>query len=249
VSFYEAMEKYYDDIFPLNESNLSFLVKSFANSGKAILDLACGTGSYALALASRGYIVTGVDLDETMIELALQKKSREPCGPKRGGEVSFFKGNMLYLSTILDHTYDGAFCIGNSLVHLTSISEIETAIKETSNLLRKGSIMVIQIVNYDRILKHHIKSLPTLENRERGVSFERLYTYDRQNHNIHFTGKLTLPDSSIRINTVPLYPLQKNELEKILDNAGFGEIMSYGNFAGEPWWEEAPALISKSELL
>ncbi len=102
----------------------------------------------------------------------------------------------------------------------------------------------MQTVNYDRILKHGINFLPTLENKERGVSFERLYSYEQQKHRIHFTGILHLPDSTSRTNTIPLYPLQKVELAGALAKGGFAVKQFYGNFAGEPWSEETPATIA-----
>ncbi len=243
MSFYEAMEKYYDDIFPLSQNNLLFLEKTFADNSKQVLDLACGTGNYALALATKGYRVMGIDLDKTMIELAQQKKIKA-LNNSSSENVSFLKGNMLHLSNILNHTYDGAFCIGNSLVHLESAFEIATAIAETAKVLRRNSVLIIQIVNYNNILKNNIQALPTLENKERGVSFERFYRYNPHEHKIHFTGKLNLPDSSTRTNTVPLYPLQKKELEKSLEEAGFRNMQFCGNFSGEAWSVESPALIS-----
>lgn len=243
MSFYEAMERYYDHIFPLHQNNLVFLEKKLGSSNnKHILDLACGTGTYTLALATRGFRVTGIDLDETMIELARQKK-REQSPPVDGNGATFIKGDMLKLSAYLKTVFDGAFCIGNSLVHLETPNGIATALQETAAVLRRGAILIVQTVNYDRVLKHNVNSLPTLENEEQSVSFQRLYSYDAQKHRILFTGILTLPDSTSRTNTIPLYPLQKAELERILTKAGFAVKGFYGNFAGEPWSEETPATI------
>ena len=250
MSFYEAMERYYDDIFPLQKANLAFLEKMLGDSEhKQILDLACGTGTYALALAARGFQVTGIDLDETMIQLAQRKRMEAPPVLMDGGAVSFLKGDMLKLSTYLSALYTGAFCIGNSLVHLETANEIEAAVRETATVLQRGAKLVVQIVNYDRILKHNINSLPTLENKEQGVSFERLYSYDAQKHRIHFTGILNLPDSTSRTNTIPLYPLQQAELAVILANGGFHEIQFYGNFASAPWSTETGATIAVATAL
>ncbi len=38
-----------------------------------ILDVGCGTGRHSVELASRGYLVTGVDLSETMLARAREK--------------------------------------------------------------------------------------------------------------------------------------------------------------------------------
>lgn len=247
MSFYEALEKYYDDIFPLNEKTLAFLEKIFSASGRAhILDLACGTGSYTLALASRGFQATGVDLDETMIRFAEQKKEDRPPAARGGGggNAFFLKGDMLQLRALLEPAYDGAFCIGNSLVHLQTVDEILKAAQEIAAVLRKGAPLAVQVVNYDRILEQGVCSLPTLGSKERGVSFERRYRYDSRQHLIYFTGILSLPDSTTRTNTLPLYPLRKEELTHILKDAGFTGTAFYGSFAGEPWSKDAPAIIA-----
>jgi SAM-dependent methyltransferase len=50
-------------------------------AGKAVLDLACGEGTYArLAKRSGAARVLGVDLSAAMIELARQEEAREPLG-------------------------------------------------------------------------------------------------------------------------------------------------------------------------
>ena len=37
------------------------LIQSYTPGAKTVLDLGCGTGSYELALAARGYNLTGID--------------------------------------------------------------------------------------------------------------------------------------------------------------------------------------------
>src|SRR4030042_589240 len=41
--------------------------------GKKILDLGCGTGNYAIAIAKKGGTATGIDSSEEMILLAKEK--------------------------------------------------------------------------------------------------------------------------------------------------------------------------------
>jgi ubiquinone/menaquinone biosynthesis C-methylase UbiE len=49
-----------------------------AAPGKRILDVGCGTGGVALACASRGASVTGIDVDAGMLEVALGKPVPAP---------------------------------------------------------------------------------------------------------------------------------------------------------------------------
>jgi ubiquinone/menaquinone biosynthesis C-methylase UbiE len=49
----------------------------FGAGPKNILDIGCGTGSHAIEFARRGYQCTGIDMSESMINLAQQKSSNE----------------------------------------------------------------------------------------------------------------------------------------------------------------------------
>ena len=46
MSFYSPIVEYYEDIFPVGQSQMT-LLKSLANENQYILDAACGTGLYS----------------------------------------------------------------------------------------------------------------------------------------------------------------------------------------------------------
>lgn len=73
-----------------------------------ILDIGCGTGELALALAARGHPVTGVDLAPSAVELAKRKAT------KRGLNVEFQTADATEL-----HGYDGYFdtVLDSGLLH------------------------------------------------------------------------------------------------------------------------------------
>src|ERR1700756_4948822 len=48
--------------------------------GMSILDVGCGNGYFARALARRGAGVTGIDISPRMIELAQRRETAEPLG-------------------------------------------------------------------------------------------------------------------------------------------------------------------------
>lgn len=56
------------------ENQVDFIIKTLGLSGgERILDLACGFGRHALALAQRGFTVVGVDLTQAFIDDAAQR--------------------------------------------------------------------------------------------------------------------------------------------------------------------------------
>jgi len=238
VKFYEMLVKYYDDIFPMNDETYSFIRQDLIEGDK-VLDVACGTGTYTLPLQKEGILAFGVDLEESMIEVAEEKAKKE------GIRSDFVVASMLNLDLVSDGDLRRIFIIGNSLVHLKSLDEIRTFIMLCYELLMNGGDLIIQIINYDKILDNDIKSLPTIEVPEKGVTFSRYYYYDLTSHSIEFASKLTV-NGEVQESSVYLFPLRKDELIKELENAGFKDIETYKNFKGEPYEKEAMPLIVKA---
>jgi ubiquinone/menaquinone biosynthesis C-methylase UbiE len=74
--FYYSQAKYYDLIIPPKAKEYcTYIDEKIQNSGfnkqAKILDAGCGTGSYSIELASMGYNVTGVDLSDELINVAI----------------------------------------------------------------------------------------------------------------------------------------------------------------------------------
>lgn len=224
MGFYEELSRYYDIVFPLGQAQLNFI--STRAKGKKILDLAAGTGNYSIALSKMGYEVTAVDLDEEMVKKIAEKNKAE--GTKTKAVVL----DMNKVETLND-TFDVVICIGNSLVHLPNKEEIESLIKKLYNMLEKDGVLIIQIVNYDRVLENNVKALPTISREDEGVTFVR--NYENKNGKILFKSKLIISrdnEEKIYDNVVELYPLQSRELELILKEAGFKSTDLYGDFNG-----------------
>ncbi len=71
--FCQQLSRYYDQVFPYRKDAHEFLLKYLPLHGR-ILDAACGTGTYSLALAQRaGLEIVGVDLAPAMIVQAQSK--------------------------------------------------------------------------------------------------------------------------------------------------------------------------------
>lgn len=240
MSFYSEFSKNYDKIFPLNQNKLELLDKNFkdlkANRKEIkLLDVGCGTGSYALALAEMGYKLKGVDIDTEMISLAeskLKNKSDEL-------QIDFYRLGMLHLKEKFEYSsFDGIYIIGNVLVHLDR-NEIKEFLKTAAQLLKNNGKIFIQIVNYYRILELNLDSLPTLYSEDDSVRFERNYEYDEQRNIIKFKTKLIdhFEDEILSQNQIVLYPLFRSELEENLKAAGFEIKNTYGAPNGEQYRE------------
>lgn len=247
MSFYTSISEYYRKIFPLNPAQTRFVMDRFPNaSNLSLLDIGCGTGDLCLALSSSFRLVTGIDLDEEMLEIAQSDK-------KKAENVDFRHLNMLEMDlTFGPESFDAILCFGNTLVHLANLEEIARFLEHAKHLLRPGGKLLMQVINYDRILDLNINSLPTLETDE--IRFVRNYHYRDENqqndgdrfdpHQIEFETILTVKstDQVIR-NQIPLIPVRKAALENRLLQVGFTNLHFFGNFKGDPFAEESIPMV------
>ncbi len=225
MGFYQQISKYYDFIFPTGKDQINFLREVAGKPPRSVLDIACGTGGYSLELCRQGYNVTAVDLDNKMLEQLHEKVKAEGCS------VEIIQANMVQVDQKLSSKFNLAFCIGNSLVHLENIQQIKEFLTNIKKFLENDGSLVLQIINFDRIILRDIKSLPTIENKDVDLTFERNYDYDKQNKRISFRTRLTVAGKSYD-NEVPLYPLRQDELIEALTAAGFKKLKLFGDFNG-----------------
>ncbi|MFO7637566.1 MAG: methyltransferase domain-containing protein [Clostridia bacterium] len=234
MKFYDEISSYYDRIFPVNERQLSCIREAAGPPPASILDVACGSGGYAVALAGEGYDVTATDIDGEMVRITREKAA---VGNVRLAAVQM---DMLDFSSLGNRRFDCIFCIGNSLVHLKDALEIRKALDNMAAHLEKRGVLILQIINYDRILAQDVRSLPTITNG--GISFERNYTLRKESGTISFDTVLTTSQeqgSKVIRNSVELFPLTSRHMESLLHDAGFKDVTLYGDFAGNAFFSDS----------
>ncbi len=220
MSFYEEIADYYDYIFPLNTTQIGFVQNCIdePHQGKLILDIGCGTGDLAVALSDIGFSMIGIDSDPEMLKRA-EKKIKSP--------VVFTRLDMrCIVNSFTPNSFDAVLCFGNTLVHLTGLSEIEDFCRQVKAVMKNNGRFLLQILNYDHILDHNITKLPLIDNDV--IVFERSYEHGEL---IAFSTILTVKETERTIeNVIHLYPLRKKELDKALKRAGFTKVSYYSDF-------------------
>ncbi len=224
---YSKWASAYDDIFPFSAQKFTVLKNHIR--GNKLLDVGCATGEYALKFAALGYDVKGIDLSNEMIEKAREKVDDEL--------VRFEVFDMT--KPIENNTYDSIYIIGNTLVHLNDEIEIENTLKNFYQALKKGGNLIVQILNYHRIIDQHITTLPLLKGKQ--YKMERHY----QLKNAHIEFHTTLYSQSLTYhNSVMLFPLKFNSLENIVKRIGFRDVNFYNGFSHDVFnIKESNALV------
>lgn len=228
MRFYQELSKHYEDVFPKGKGQIELLRDIAGNHPKKIIDIACGNGVYAADLAKQGHEVLGIDLSFSMIQKAHELAVKEQVN------VELRTCSMLEIDEVVSKPCDMAFCIGNSLVHLRTLKEIQSFFNLAYGVLNNEGKLVIQIINYDKVIDKGVSALPTIENKEKELIFERNYILDEAKEQLEFKTVLTIQGKKCE-NSVNLIPLRKNQLVSIMESEGFKIEAVYGNFNKEPY--------------
>lgn len=232
--FYSVLSRFYNELFPAEEATLAFLL-SRLGSRSPVLDLACGTGNYTYALLDQGLDVYGVDSEPGMIQSA--REQRTAAGMKE----RFLVGNMLELQRLGQAPFGAVFCIGNSLAHLHSLSEVELFLHAAHQALKPDGALVIQCMNPERFSPGVPTPLAPLEGG--GVQMQRSYTYHPAEERIEFAARLHAHDEAETELSQELLALREAFLRDGLRSAGFSGIETAADFSAASFDPDSSAMF------
>ena len=110
---------------------------------RTVLDVACGGGHHAIALASEGYTVSGADLSAKMVGLARRNAVQANVS------IRFEQTGFADIGTRFNLPFDAVLCLGNSLPHVLTEADQLAALAAINGRLNPGGILVLQNLNYD----------------------------------------------------------------------------------------------------
>lgn len=138
---------------------------------KKILDVACGTGALTVLLASRGYMMTGIDRAIGMLKVARKKAENLDL------QIAFHQGDMLNFQ--LDQQFDAILCTYDSINYASNEKEMRDIFKRVSTHLAPDGLFIFDITTERNIVEHfHNKTFS--ENHQD-------YSYIWKNNYIHHT--------------------------------------------------------------
>lgn len=207
-----------------------------------VLDLGCGTGEHSLMFASLGFTTTGIDRSEAMIEKAREYQDRhQPHGP------TFIRGDLTELPALVHEPHGAAICLGNVLPHLDDAA-MASSLEAWAGSLLPGGRLILQVLNYERILGQKIRHLPINFREdpegEGEIVFLRLMTPDGDGHILFHPTTLRLRPGHERpleisaTREVRLRAWTLPELGEQLEGAGFSIEATYGDMTEGPYRSE-----------
>jgi SAM-dependent methyltransferase len=113
--------------------------------GTRVLDVACGVGTQALALAARGFQVTGRDLSPGAVG-RLQREAQA-----RGLSIDVAVADMRHVADSVSTQFDAVVAFDNSIPHLLTDLDIRGAFTEFIGVLRPGGVCLCSVRDYDTV--------------------------------------------------------------------------------------------------
>lgn len=188
-----------------------------ARNKRTVLDVACGTGFHSVRLTEAGFDVTSVDGSAAMLSKAFENAK------KRNIILKSVQSDWRWLNRDIQGKYDAVICLGNSFTHLFDEADRRRVLAEFYAALKHDGMLIIDQRNYDVILDLGFRSKHKYYYCGDKVSAEPEHVDEGL---ARF--KYTFPDSSEY--TLNMFPLRKNYTRKLLGEAGFQRIHTYGDF-------------------
>ena len=232
TSFFDRHPDMYDLMVPWQQRlarELPFFAKLFKeHKVKSVLDCGCGSGWHAITFAKLGLKAYGMDNSKPMLSLARLNAKREKSSAK------FYSGDFKHVDKSVPHKVDALICLGNALAILQNQSEILQTFKSMNRTLTSHGIVIFQMLNFGRMPKHQLTTLPVRVIQKGGKEylFLRIFDIGDQSAKINFV--LLIHDKgqwSQETNSTHLFYYTQPLLNRLLKKAGFSKVRMYGDMS------------------
>ena len=135
ASVYDRMQ--YDIDYPLWINKIEEIALALKPDARSFLELATGTGTLAIGLSQKGYLLDALDISEEMLTVA-QTKAYEA-----GVKIKFFHQDMAEFNT--KKKYDCIFCMCDGVNYLVEDEDFESAILQMHSHLKEDGVLIFDI--------------------------------------------------------------------------------------------------------
>ncbi|WP_404404730.1 methyltransferase domain-containing protein [Pelagibacterium halotolerans] len=209
------------------ESEGQFFIDVLRARGKeSVLDVASGTGFHSVRLSEAGFRVISADGSAAMLAKAFENAQA------RGLILNTVQADWRWLNRDINGKYDAVICLGNSFTHLHTEQDRRRALAEFYAALKHDGILILDQRNYDAMLDHGFSTKHRYYYAGEKVKAEPEYIDEGL---ARF--KYTFPDGAEY--TLNMCPVRKNYVRRLIAEAGFQRVRTYGDFQ-ETYAEDDP---------
>jgi glycine/sarcosine N-methyltransferase len=216
-----------------------------AHGVRRVLDVGCGSGMHAVMWGKWGLEVAGADPDASMLAQAeANRASAQAEVDAAGGSVTFIPSGFGELAGLGLGLFDAVTCTGNALPHVAGVDGLRAALADFAAILRPGGIVVLHLLNHDRLIAGRIRSIaPVVRDTAEGTRvFLRVMDYADGEILFDFMTMQRPRDAwesgaawDIASRRSAHTALPGAVLLPALRDAGFAEVARYGKHDGTPF--------------
>lgn len=198
---------------------------------KRVLDMCCGFGRHAIALAHRDLRVTGVDFSGVLL-----REGRRHARAA-GVDVEWVESDARAFKT--RRRYHAAINMFTAFGYFESEDDDETVLRRMADALRPGGLLCLDTMNHDWLVRHFSPQVVTSFEGGHAIDFNR---FDAVRSRVEtdrvlcFDGKSKKQHFSIRLYT-------GRELIRKAQRCGLEIVQLYGGFDKQPLTMETQRLI------
>lgn len=210
--------------------------------GGLVLDVGCGPGRHSIELSRRGYAVVGIDPSQAMIEAARQRAEDAGTAPEfipvRGEEFSDprkFNAVICLFTTLgqLDQKDDPPLVLAD-----------HPLLNRIARLLMPEGVFILEVPQRGWVIAN-LKESDRFGGEERYTAIQR--SYDPMHKIVTEIFTLVSPDSERRY-TLRYHLYAQKEIERLLINAGFKIVQTFGSFDAALLTAESPNMLFVARL-
>lgn len=200
------------------ESEGQFFIDILKARGcQRILDVATGTGFHSVQLLKAGFDVTSADGNAEMLTKAFENARRH------GYVLNAVHADWRFLNRDVHAKFDAIICLGNSFTHLFEENDRRRALAEFYAALKHDGYLIIDQRNYDSILDGQYDS-----------SHKFYYCGNRvevaPEHVDDGLARFRYAFDDGEVFHLNMFPLRRRYLRRLIGEAGFQKIKSFGDF-------------------
>ncbi|WP_308638710.1 class I SAM-dependent methyltransferase [Paenibacillus silvisoli] len=209
--------------------------------GAAVLDIGCGMGRHALALALLGYEVTGIDLSDALLQKAREHNSESRIR-------SLVQGDMRELP-FADGSFDATVNLFTSFGYFEDEADNQRVLNEIRRVLKPQGAFLIDFMNPVYVKEHLVPHSERIDAETGNYISERRTAVDGWVVKQIEISERDRPESGRRYEErVRLFPL--SWFEQALAAAGLQLERCYGDYEGRSYDErQSPRMILKGRAV
>ena len=221
-NFYNSASVYYDKMIDFDSAlqKRKILLSNFVDDKiKSVADVGCGTGVDSISLSQFGLNVTSFDPSLEMINTARTNSEKHNC------KIDFQNFGANEIPKTFYNRFDLVVSLGNTLANIP-FTKIEKSVAKLFKLLKKDGRVLIQILNYEKILKEKERIVNITKKDDE--YFVRFYDFGKKDLTFNILKFISDQTKKKELISTKIFPYTSKEFKKVFKEAGFKKIELLG---------------------